>query len=106
MTLPGGSAASRPRVYIGESVNLQRRLAGNYRSPGPSQQTNVRINALLGRHLAAGGTVGVAVATSAALWLDGTEHPLGLSRKDARLFAENAALVFAHVTDDADIENL
>jgi hypothetical protein len=99
MTLPGGSAASRPRVYIGESVNLQRRLAGNYRSPGPSQQTNVRINALLGRHLAAGGT-------SAALWLDGTEHPLGLSRKDARLFAENAALVFAHVTDDADIENL
>lgn len=35
-----------------------------------------------------------------------TPLALDLSRKAARLLAENAALVLAHVADGADIENL
>jgi hypothetical protein len=38
--------------------------------------------------------------------LRGTEQALDLSRKAGRLLAENAALVLAHVEDDAEIMNL
>ncbi|MDP8927236.1 MAG: hypothetical protein M3O70_01295 [Actinomycetota bacterium] len=47
---------SRPSLYIGETENLRRR-SGNYRNPGPSQQTSTRISALLRRHLQVGGTI-------------------------------------------------
>jgi excinuclease UvrABC nuclease subunit len=33
-----------PWVYIGETDNVQRRLA-HYRKPDPRQQTNIRLNA-------------------------------------------------------------
>ena len=101
-----GRNAERARVYIGESDNLRRRLSGNYRNPGAGQQTSLRINALLREHLEAGGTISLAVALSATVCLNGVERPLDLRRKAARLLAENAALVLAHVTDDADIVNL
>ena len=52
MTFPDTSAG-RPRIYIGESDNLRRRLAGNYRNPGPSRQTSLRINKELREHLSA-----------------------------------------------------
>lgn len=42
----------RPRVHFGEIDNLRMRLSGNYRDPGPSQQTSLRINGLLCEHLA------------------------------------------------------
>jgi hypothetical protein len=47
------------RVYIGETDNTRRR-GQNYRTPGPSQRTSLRINALLRDHLAAGGTAALA----------------------------------------------
>lgn len=106
MTFTLTAADVRPRVYIGETDSLRRRLSGNYRNPGARQQTSLRINALLREHLAAGGRVDVALATMATLWLDGVERPLDLTRKAGRLLAENAAPVRAQVTDDADIVNL
>jgi hypothetical protein len=106
MTLSGGITGSRAQIYIGESDNLKRRLAGNYRNPGPRQQTSLRINTLLREHLAAGGDVAVAIATSALLWINGEQSALDLSRKAGRLLVENAALVLAHVTDNSDIVNL
>lgn len=105
MTLTHGSL-TRPQVYIGETDNLRRRLAGNYRNPGPTQQTSLRVNALLRDHLLAGGTVHLAVATSATARIGGIEQPLDLSRKASRLLAENAALCLAYDLDDADILNL
>lgn len=98
--------ASTARMYIGESENLHRRLSGNYRNPGPSQQTSTRINALLRKHLATGGIVLLAVATAATVVTDGHERPLDLSTKAGRLLAESAALVHAQVTEDAQIVNL
>lgn len=101
-----GAADGRPRLYIGESDSLRRRLVGNYRNPGSGQQTSLRVNAQLREHLNAGGTVALALATSAVVNLTGTEQPLDLTRKAARLLAENAALVLAHTSDDAHIINL
>jgi hypothetical protein len=106
LTLVSRPGQGRGHVYIGETDNLRRRLAGNYRNPGPSQQTSLRVNALLREHLGAGGVVRLAVTTVAKLRLcGGDEQRLDLTRKAARL-AESAALVLAQVTDDADIENL
>lgn len=68
-------------MYIGETDNLRRRLSSNYRSPGPSQQTSLRVNALLRAHLAAGGRVDLAVATVATVYLHDDEQPLDLHRK-------------------------
>jgi hypothetical protein len=106
MTLTGGVTGARTRIYIGETDNLRRRLSANYRSPGPRQQTSLRINGLLREQLLANGRVSVAVATAATIWLDGVEQPLDLQRKAGRLLAENAALVLQQVKDDADIVNL
>jgi hypothetical protein len=106
LTLTGGSAGTRPRLSIGETGDLRRRLSSNYRSPGPSQQTSLRINALLREHLSTEGSVALAVATAATVWLNGVEQPLDLTRKAGRLLAENAALVLATATDDADLVNL
>ncbi|MFI6762806.1 hypothetical protein ACIBF5_27100 [Micromonospora sp. NPDC050417] len=99
---------SRPgtRIYIGESENLHRRLSNNYRNPGPSQQTSLRINALLREHLTAGGTVSLAVATAATVVVDEQERPLDLMFKAGRLLAESAALVAARMAGDAQIVNL
>jgi hypothetical protein len=80
MTLTGG-AHERPRIYIGETDNLRRRLSGNYRNPGSGQQTSLRINALLREHLAAGGEVALAAAAAATVWLDGEEQALDLGVK-------------------------
>ncbi len=60
-------AGVRPRDYIGETDNLRRRLSSNYRNPGPSQQTSLRINRLLREHLGRGGAVKLWVATGAGI---------------------------------------
>ncbi|MEU8816195.1 hypothetical protein [Actinoplanes sp. NPDC048796] len=94
------------RIYIGESENLHRRLSNNYRNPGPSQQTSLRINALLREHLTTGGTVSLAVATAASVVVDEQERALDLTSKAGRLLAESAALVAARMAGDAQIVNL
>lgn len=100
------SAEGRPRVYIGESDNLRRRLSTNYRNPGSSQQTSLRINRLLRDHLGRGGTVKLRIATDVDAEIDGVGALLDLTSKAARLLAENAALVSADHEGASDIENL
>lgn len=108
LTLSSGLVAvRRPRIYIGETDRLRRRLSVNYRSPGPSQATSLRINALLREHLGSGGVVELAIATEARCSLNGrSPAALDLTGKAGRLLAENAALVPAQISNDADIENL
>jgi hypothetical protein len=106
MTLVPATPDACSRMYIGETDNLRRRLRLNYRSPGVGQQTNLRINALLGTHLGAGGVVELAVVTEARVWIDGAEQSLDLSRKSARLLAENCALAAAHGQGDVELVNL
>jgi hypothetical protein len=83
-----GAGGTTGRVYVGETDNLRRRLAGNYRNPGPTQQTSMRVNAVLRDHLAGGGTVELAIATAAVVYLEGQSRPLDLTRKAGRLLAE------------------
>jgi len=106
LTLPPATPGQRQRIYIGESSNMYRRLSGNYRSPGPSQQTSLRVNALLREHLRRGGSIRLATATTATAYLTGERQPLDLAVKAARLLAENAALVAILAAGDAEIVNL
>ena len=98
-------------MYIGESDNLRRRLATNYRNPGSGQPTSLRVNAALREHLTSGGTVGLVIATAGTVHVSvaGSEpapSALDLSAKAARLLAENAAIVTAQLAGEVDLENL
>lgn len=91
------------RHYIGESINLRRRF-GNYRNPGPTQQTSIRINEVLHSHLAAGGRIEADVILSGiALQCDGQPRKADLSDKQTRRLLEQAALV---ADGGIDIESL
>ncbi|MDX8145003.1 hypothetical protein SK854_23030 [Lentzea sp. BCCO 10_0061] len=98
------NSAGRPRIYIGETNNLRRR-AGNYRNPGPTQQTSQRLHDELVRHLASGGTVSLSVAIEVEIETNGQRSALPLARKTARVLAEHAALALAYVNDVVDILN-
>jgi hypothetical protein len=77
--------------YIGETENLARRFS-NYRTPGLSQQTNVRVNARLLEMMSAGAEVVVSAVVAA--WLDrgrGRETA-DLSSRAVRRMIENAAV--------------
>jgi hypothetical protein len=104
LTLADAPGQVRSQVYVGESENLRRRT-GHYRRPGPTQQTSLRINALLREHLQQGGSVTVAVATSATVATVGTAQDLSLNRKTARVLAEHAALAMIYLDENADIVN-
>jgi len=83
---------TRESRYIGETDNLNRRM-GNYRNPGPTQQTSLRMNALLKSELTAGSEIAISVISSGA-WI---ETPKGrkaadLSSKIIRCLLENAAI--------------
>ena len=105
MTLHDHPDQRRQRIYIGQSDNLHRRHV-HYRHPGPSQRTNIRVNARLREHLDTGGLVSLAVAMSAKVTPEGNAaaEPLDLAVKSARLLAENAALVNTRLTVDADLD--
>ena len=84
LTLGGGLvAARRPRIYIGETDRIRRRLAGNYRNAGPTQATSLRINALLREHLRSGGLVELGIATEAWCSLNG-RSPAALDLAERR----------------------
>lgn len=106
MTASGDSTHGPSQVYICETDNLHRRLSGSYRNSGPSQQTTIRVNEILRRHLTAGGTVEVAVTTSATVWRSGTEQRLDLNRNAGRRLAKNAAIVEALDAEDTTIMNM
>jgi hypothetical protein len=90
--------------YIGETDRLRRRFQ-HYRTPGPSQATNVRLNAKMLGVLDAGTTVTASVITDARVVIDGNDSSLDLSQKAARLLIESAALTASRMAG-LSIENL
>jgi hypothetical protein len=81
-------------IYIGETDHLRRRLQ-HYRTPGPTQSTNIRINAAIVESLAAAGTVELDIITHATIVTSEETEQLDLSWKSARVLLERAAEVSA-----------
>jgi hypothetical protein len=104
ISMSGAVDQTRPLVYVGETDNLQRRVA-HYRSPGPTQWTNQRIRKDLLAHFRAGGRAVLAVATSAVVEALGESTPLPLARQTARVLVENAALALLYLDGDAIVIN-
>jgi len=79
-------------AYIGETENLARRLMF-YSNPGPTQQTNLRINSEFRRSLSASAEVGVSVVLEDA-WIELRGRRVGadLSQRAVRCLFENAAI--------------
>jgi hypothetical protein len=92
------------RIYIGETEILRRRFQ-HYRTPGPRQSTNIRLNQTMTGLLASGATIAVAIVIAAIVEKDGVRSPLDLNSKSARLLVESAALVSARAAGVA-VENL
>jgi hypothetical protein len=89
--------------YVSETDNLQRRFA-HYRNPGPTQPTNLRLNALFKELLLQGGDIEVAIVTDCA-WImqqDHKEQLADLTQKSVRRLFENFVLVVdkAHQVED------
>lgn len=85
--------------YIGETDNLSRRF-GNYRNPGSTQQTSLRINAVLKQALDKGAEIAVSAVTTQA-WIDrgnGLEA-VSFTSKAMRCLFENAAILDNGGTD-------
>jgi hypothetical protein len=76
-------------AYVGESMKLRRRFH-HYRTPGPTQTTNIRLNDDYTAILGNGGTIVVDAIFAA----NGSDTPLDLTTQPARLLVENAWLVF------------
>ena len=80
-------------VYIGETNNLNRRF-GNYRNPGPSQKTSLRINAALIEALGKGSEISLSVVTEGAMIeRDNDFEAKDLTSKVVRCLFENAAIL-------------
>lgn len=81
------------RRYIGETDNLARRF-NNYRTPGGTQPTNVRINAILLEALCSGAEVSASAVIDGA-WVNWGTAPVkaDLSNRSARCLFENAAII-------------
>lgn len=75
-------------VYIGESQNLKRRFQ-NYRSPGLTQKTSLRINDILIRALREQAEIAVYISTQAFL----NNNAANFSQKHVRRLFENMEIV-------------
>lgn len=85
--------AGQSRHYIGETVRLRRRFS-HYANPGPSQATNIRINALLRGHLEAGERIEIDIMTVAdSMVIAGTAMLVNFTDKATRRLFEHAAIV-------------
>jgi len=74
--------------------NLKRRMH-HYRTPGPTQPTNRRLNDELRRVLSRGGRVEISIATDPQLEIDGQRVSANMRHKADRVLIEHAALVSA-----------
>jgi len=107
MTLRGVPGQDQDAIYIGETDDLQRRTQ-HYRSPGPTQETNIRLNAVLKKQIQSGGQARLSIIVEARL-APASGQPslkLDLARKAARLLVESSALVLAQIEGGVRIENL
>ena len=90
-------------TYVGETDNLQRRFS-HYRNPGPTQLTNVRINALFVGVLSDGGSIEVEVIVDHAwIKIGETEVAADFSRKDVRRLFENFILATQKIAEVEDL---
>ena len=81
------------RHYVGETDELRRRFQ-NYRTPGKSQQTNIRMNGEFRDHMAAGGSVEIdIVVDNIDITAAGQPVRVDLSDNAVRRLFEHAALV-------------
>lgn len=111
-SLPEGSGLYRLRFistltewsYIGEANDLRKRMNG-YRNPGPTQETNRRINPVICEEIRRGNRVIVETATDIRLEVNGHEQMPNLASVKVRRFIENAALVAAEINGE-NIHNL
>ena len=95
----------RSTIYVGEAKNLVRRFR-NYRNPGNTQKTSLRINAFLLDVISAGGKVAIDVAyENVRLFISGKGSNADLNNKPVRRLLEQAAIV-AHHGADVDFLNL
>ncbi len=89
------------KTYIGETDNLRRRMQ-HYRSPGPSQQTNVRLNRIIQEALKTGGSVWLSIITAKAHLVSATiKRQLGFEKKSERVLLEHAALLEAAINGNS-----
>lgn len=85
------ASGGRTGVYVGEADQLRRRFQ-HYRTPGPSQTTNLRMNPLMIETVAQSGRVNVEIITQAHVRAgDDTVQELDLTWKTARILVERAA---------------
>lgn len=79
--------------YVGETENLNRRFA-HYRNPGPTQLTNLRINALFRELLSHEEAITLAIVTERA-WIlrNDKEEAADFTEKSMRRLFENFVLV-------------
>lgn len=84
ITGSGGAASA----YVGETMRLKQRFQ-HYRTPGPSQRTNIRLNERFRRTVESGGTVVVDVVLTATM----SDALLDLTMKPDRMLIENAWLL-------------
>lgn len=96
--------AIREKIYVGETDRLRRRFQ-HYRTPGPSQLTNIRINHSILAALNEGYEVAVSTIEQATIDVDGIDLFLDLSRRSGRLLLESAVLSSAHLSGQL-VENL
>lgn len=92
------------KIYLGETDQLRRRFQ-HYRTPGPSQPTNIRINISISSALQESLEVVVSTIGLARIIVDGVDSPLDLSQKSSRLLVESAVLSSAHLSGQL-VENL
>lgn len=97
------NAQDSKRIYIGETDNLQRRMQ-HYRTPGKSQQTNIRLGKAIQKALETGGEVNLFVITERVFLTIGKEkQQMILNKKSERVLLEHAALCEAAANGHATL---
>ena len=87
------TGAGGERRYVGETSNLSRRMY-QYCNPGPTQQTNIRLNGIFVQHICYGGRIHVdLVQDGAQFCLNGAARAPDLASKFDRRLLENAAIL-------------
>jgi len=79
-------------VYVGETVNLRRRMR-NYRTPGASQKTSIWVNSLLLERLNQDEPVMLETCTNAMTTIDTNPQNADLTSKTVRVMIEHAAIL-------------
>ena len=91
-------AADGRKEYIGET-DLLRRCLQHYRTPGPSQSTNIRLNAYMVKAIEAGYKIGISImATGASVMMDGQICKPDMRNESVRVLFEHAAIYAARET--------